>query len=130
MKKLLFLLICCSGLAAQTIAGFWKSIDDETGKPRCVVAVYEYKDLYYGRMIATFDDDGKVKESDMKRMFIHSIRTDELMAEHSVSSKLNTDWKFLTHLRDEGRKVAKSWLDENFQNIGNQSSIDIRKEFL
>ncbi len=81
---------------------------------------------FVGKLI----DDGKVKKGDMKNMLIHSIRADETMAEHSVSSKLNTDWNFLTHLRDEGREVAKVWLEENFNKIGKESSVDIRKEFM
>ena len=26
------------------------------------------------------------------------------------ASKLNTDWQFIRHLRDEGRKAAEAWL--------------------
>lgn len=74
--------------------------------------------------------DGKIKAGDMKEMHIHSIRSDEVMSHHSASSKLNTDWKFLTHLRDEGREIAAQWLDANYSKIGKESSVDIRKEFL
>lgn len=66
----------------------------------------------------------------MKKMFIHSVRSDDEMVTHSVSSKMNTDWKFLTYLRDKGRIVAQTWLDENYDKIGKTSSIDIDKEFL
>lgn len=75
-------------------------------------------------------DDGKVKDGDMKRMHIHSIRSDEAMSFHDASSKLNTNWKFLLHLRDEGRNTAEEWLDKNYAKIGKESSVDIRKEFL
>ncbi len=75
-------------------------------------------------------DEGRVKEGEMKKMYIHSIRCDEEMAAHSISSKLNTDWAFLSHLRDEGREVAKKWLKQHYGKIGNASSVDIRKEFL
>ena len=80
--------------------------------------------------VAKLIEEGKVKEGDMKNMHIHSIRADDTMAQHGVSSKMNTDWDFLTHLRDEGRAVAKAWLAENFNKIGKQSSVDIRKEFM
>jgi uncharacterized protein (DUF2147 family) len=50
-------------LATGDITGFWKSIDENTGNPRCVVAVYEYEGLCYGRIIGTFDDEGKMKET-------------------------------------------------------------------
>src|SRR4029079_8521750 len=62
--------------------------------------------------------DNKIIAADkMKKMFIHSIRSDEEMVQHSVSSKMNTDWKFLTHLKEQGRRVAKIWIEENFEKI-------------
>lgn len=75
-------------------------------------------------------NDGIIDGNKMKKMFIHSVRSDEEMVKHSVSSKMNTDWKFLTYLKEEGRKVAKVWLEENYDKIGNATSIDLNKEFL
>ena len=75
-------------------------------------------------------DDGKVKEGEMKQMLIHSIRSDAFMAELGVSSKMNSDWTFLTFLRDAGRQTAEQWLDASFAKIGNESTIDIQKEFM
>jgi uncharacterized protein (DUF2147 family) len=68
MKKylplsLLYLLLFCNALIAQDIGGFWKSINEKTGMPQCVVAVYEYEDLYYGRIVGTFDENGKMDET-------------------------------------------------------------------
>lgn len=74
--------------------------------------------------------DGKVKKNDMKNMYIHSIRSDDEMSKHSAASKLNTDWEFITQLRDEGRAVTLQWLKDNFAHIGKKSSVDLRKEFL
>ena len=45
----------------------------------------------------------------------------------SVSSKYNADWDFLCGLRDKGRREAETWLAKNYRNIGQRSSIDIRK---
>ncbi|MGU7775508.1 patatin-like phospholipase family protein [Burkholderia sp. MR1-5-21] len=72
---------------------------------------------------------GKIKRDEMKEMLIHSIRSDEEMCALSVSSKYNADWDFLCSLRDNGRREAEAWLAENYQHIGQRSSIDIRKEF-
>lgn len=63
MFRILFLLFFSTTLFAQDITGFWKSVDDETGLARCVVAVYEYGNRCYGRIIGTFDDEGKMKDS-------------------------------------------------------------------
>jgi NTE family protein len=73
---------------------------------------------------------GKVDRDEMKEMLIHSIRSDEAMCALSVSSKYNAGWDFLCGLRDNGRREAETWLTENYRNIGERSSIDIRKEFL
>lgn len=75
-------------------------------------------------------DNKTIAEGKMKKMFIHSIRSDEEMATHSVSSKMNTDWNFLIYLKDKGREVAKLWLEENYDKIGKSSSVDLDKEFL
>ncbi|MGZ2749869.1 patatin-like phospholipase family protein [Burkholderia stagnalis] len=73
--------------------------------------------------------EGKIDRHEMKEMLIHSIRSDEAMCALSVSSKYNADWAFLRGLRDNGRREADVWLAENYGNIGERSSIDIRKEF-
>lgn len=73
---------------------------------------------------------GKIDRDEMKEMLIHSIRSDDAMCALSVSSKYNADWDFLRELRDHGRREADSWLIHHYRNIGQRSSIDIRKEFL
>lgn len=51
-------------LCAQDITGFWKTLDDQSGKAQCIVALYLYQGKYYGRMIATYDTDGgKIDET-------------------------------------------------------------------
>jgi NTE family protein len=66
----------------------------------------------------------------MKRLNLHAIRADEVMSEFTVASKFDTDWTFLTHLRDMGRNAAALWLDGHFQDIGERSTVDIRAEYL
>jgi NTE family protein len=75
-------------------------------------------------------DHGKIKEGEMKQMLVHSIKDDELMCELSVSSQVNSDWHFLTLLRDAGRASASKWLDDSFSSLGIKSTVDIQKEFL
>ncbi|MBL8448172.1 MAG: patatin-like phospholipase family protein [Zoogloeaceae bacterium] len=72
----------------------------------------------------------KVAPGEMKAMRIHSIRSDEAMAELGVSSKLNADWEFLCFLRDQGRAEADAWLAAHYGDVGTRSSVDIREEFL
>jgi uncharacterized protein (DUF2147 family) len=67
MKKLLLVLFFWATSSAlwaddANIVGFWKSISDKTGIAQCIVAIYEYKDNYYGRMIGSFDDAGNTMD--------------------------------------------------------------------
>ena len=60
---------------------------------------------------------------------IHSIRADEAMRDYSVASKFSPDWDFLCQLRDAGREVTATWLEENYDAIGQRSTVDLEQEF-
>ncbi|MGO4576417.1 patatin-like phospholipase family protein [Cupriavidus sp. 2TAF22] len=80
--------------------------------------------------VTSLIQQGKVNRSEMKEMLIHSIRSDETMSALGASSKYNADWDFLCSLRDKGRTEAEAWIKENYDHVGQRSSIDIKKEFL
>jgi NTE family protein len=80
--------------------------------------------------VSSLIERGKLSGDEFKLMLIHSIRADEEMVHHDVSSKLNPDWRFLTHLRDQGRVHADEWLASHFDRIGRESTVDVRAEFL
>jgi len=64
MKPFLIALLMTFSVSAADIVGFWKTIDDETKKPQSVVAVYPYKGKYFGRMVATYDQNtGAMKDT-------------------------------------------------------------------
>jgi NTE family protein len=75
-------------------------------------------------------EDGELDSKNMKQMLIHEISAEEVMAELSVASKLNADWEFLTNLRDVGRARAEAWLEAHFDQLGRESTIDIRAKYL
>ncbi len=64
-----------------------------------------------------------------KRVHMHIIDTGEELLELSASSKMNAEWRFLTHLRDIGRQTADTWLAANFDNLGKRSSFDLGEHF-
>ncbi len=70
-------------------------------------------------------DQGKITDGTMKRMLMHSIAADDVMQSLSVVSKMNTNWEFLTRLRDIGRERAAMWLDDSFDKVGAQSTADV-----
>ncbi len=75
-------------------------------------------------------DDGAITDGRLKRMNMHAIAADEVMQKLSVMSKLNADWEFLTHLRDDGRDHASAWLAQNFDRIGQASTVDVEERYL
>jgi NTE family protein len=75
-------------------------------------------------------ESGKVGPNEMKRMRIHSIRADALMARYGVASKVDPQWGFLCELRDAGRSETQAWLARHFGQIGRESTVDIEAQFL
>lgn len=66
MKKILFIflmLILNAGLMADDVFGFWKSVDNSSGKAQSIVAVYPYQGKCYGRLILTYSDQGQIKDT-------------------------------------------------------------------
>jgi uncharacterized protein (DUF2147 family) len=62
MKWFILLFSFSSLFAAEDISGFWKSLDDN-GNPQCVFGVYEHDGVYYGRIIGTYDEEGKMTDT-------------------------------------------------------------------
>lgn len=53
MKKisLLLVLMFSLGVYSQSVVGKWKTIDDETGKAKSIVEIYEKSGKIYGRVL-------------------------------------------------------------------------------
>ncbi len=69
-------------------------------------------------------------KGDFKNILVHSVRADKALHDLSVTSKFDSDWGFLTMLRDKGRDVMKDWLAQNFEHIGIRDTVDLDAEFL
>ena len=59
MSFLLTVLFAVSAHAADNITGLWTTIDDETGKEKSVVQIYEYEGKIFGRVIKLFNNADK-----------------------------------------------------------------------
>lgn len=46
---------------SQTVIGKWKTIDDETGKAKSIVEIYEQSGKIYGKVIDILESDNKKK---------------------------------------------------------------------
>lgn len=72
-------------------------------------------------------DEGSLDGTRYKRMLIHAIRGDDEMSDLTASSKLNAEWAFLCHLRDIGRRAAQGWLAHHLEDLGRESTIDVKR---
>lgn len=63
MNKLYFLLalftVITLNTKAQTVFGKWKTIDDETGKEKSIVEIYEQNGVLYGKITQLFREPGE-----------------------------------------------------------------------
>jgi NTE family protein len=57
-------------------------------------------------------------------MRIHRIASDRV-TEVDSTSKLITEWRFLTGLRDEGRRVTEVFLEQHGADLGKRSTLDL-----
>ncbi len=69
--------------------------------------------------------DGKFN----REIFIHVISGYNTLNKLGYSSKLNTSYQFLKKLKEEGRKVADEWLNNNYHKISSNSTFDIEEHF-
>ncbi len=62
----------------------------------------------------------------LRKIHVHSIRSDKAIADLSIASKFSVDRGFLEELKKRGREIADAWLEENFEHVGRRSSVDLR----
>jgi hypothetical protein len=58
----------------------------------------------------------------LRYILMHSLRSDDVLADLPVNSKMRSDREFLTLLRDRGRSSAGAWLEQNYSKVGVASS--------
>jgi NTE family protein len=80
---------------------------------------------FVGRLI----EDGKLTGDEYTHARMHHIEASDELGPLSASSKLNTEWPFLLHLRDIGRETAAAWLDAHAASIGVSSTLDLHAMF-
>ena len=52
------------------------------------------------------------------------------MAELGVLNRLNADWDNLNHLMKVGRERTDAWARAGIKRLGEESTVDIREEYL
>jgi NTE family protein len=70
-------------------------------------------------------DKGITLDGKLKKTFLHNISADLDLGELNLSSKLNTSWDFLMHLKELGYKACDTWIKNNYDKLGKQSTFKI-----
>lgn len=65
-----------------------------------------------------------------KNMRVHMIDAQEILGNLGRMSKMNADWAFLRYLFEAGAQAATDWLDANYKELGQKSTVDIRELYL
>jgi NTE family protein len=84
------------------------------------------RDLRTIDLIHKLIERGALSDKDYRVINMHMIDDgcDEML-EFGSSSKMNSEWAFLCHLRDIGRTAADRWLVKHFDDIEERSTLDL-----
>ncbi|WIV97820.1 patatin-like phospholipase family protein [Kinneretia aquatilis] len=74
--------------------------------------------------------EGKVDPTHYKDVLMHRIDGGEALEAFSASSKSSTRASLIHQLRDLGRSHAQDWLRQHFKDLGQRSSVDIKRDYL
>lgn len=116
------LLGSAAAMAQATPSGMWKTIDDNTGKPRGLVEITEKNGVYSGRLVKTFvESDGKPRVCDK----CTDARKDQPVIGMTILSGLrktgDNEWSGGEILDPENGKVYKSKM--SLAEDGNKLSV-------
>jgi NTE family protein len=88
-----------------------------------------FRDLRTIDLIHRLIEDGALSDTEYRVMNMHMIDGCDDMLALEASSKVNSEWAFLIHLRDLGREHAERWLSANFDKIEKESTLNLRELF-
>jgi uncharacterized protein (DUF2147 family) len=123
MKLLLvtaLVLFAFTGLKAQKEVGIWKTIDDETNKPKSYVELNIKNGKLYGKVIDVLD---KTEENPLCTACLGALKNKPVIGMQVVNglTKRKTDWFLKAGILDPNNgKIydCKMWLqDENTLNV-------------
>ncbi len=91
--------------------------------------IAEYRAMEF---VARLIDQGRLQRGtgpgQYRRINVHRIVLDSLGTQLDASSKLTTYYEFFEMLRVSGKRAARRFLDEHFDDIGVRSTVDLRAE--
>ncbi len=72
---------------------------------------------------------GRLEGTGYRRVLMHMIEDEATLSPLGASSKMNAEHEFIEMLFEKGRASAQEWIDRHFSDIGQQSSLNIRRLF-
>jgi NTE family protein len=63
------------------------------------------------------------------RPFVHRIDGGSYLEPYSASSKLDASWSLISKFHGFGRDAAKQWLDETYDSIGREGTLNLRMAY-
>lgn len=117
------LLIQINPFKIKTVPGTIEEIKDRVNEISFNSSLlHEIRQIEFKR---TLVEKGITLNGDLKKTYLHCISADHDLSELNLSSKLNTSWDFLMHLKNLGYAACSKWLEENYDNIGKTSTLKL-----
>jgi NTE family protein len=75
-------------------------------------------------LVTRLIDEGKLVDPAMRRINLHVIKDEAAFAGLHAGSALNTEWAFLTGLRQAGRAAGERWIAAHHARLGRDLPLD------
>lgn len=75
-------------------------------------------------------DSGQLSREEYMRAFVHRIDGERCLKPFPASTKLDASWSMISQLHEFGREAAKQWLDETYDSIGREGTLDLRMAYI
>lgn len=86
--------------------------------------MHELRSIWFVRRLI---EDDRLSMKSYRKLNMHILGGMHELSDLDASSKLNTEWLFFKHLFRIGRETADNWLQEHYESINNNSSVDLQE---
>jgi NTE family protein len=80
--------------------------------------------------VARLIDAGRLKGTHYKKVLLHLVEGGAEMKRYGADTKLDADYDFLRSLFEIGRKAGRQFLDEHFDSIGVEGTLQLKEELV
>ena len=80
--------------------------------------------------VSSLIESGSLEDERYAAVRFHQIGAEAELAQYGALSKLNTERPFLEHLHELGFNTADRWIEENFDRIGWESTLDVLDSYV